>query len=81
MIVIKLILYFILGFLGVGLPTLRTMKVVDGEHLTVIPISLLSSANLYLFTILVANRDYTFMIVNSLGACLAVSLLAYRRKV
>jgi len=80
LIVLKIIGYFMLGLMGVGLPTIRTLKVIDGHYIQVFFIALLSTINLYIFTLLVITKDITFMIPNALGASVAVSYLAYRRK-
>jgi hypothetical protein len=79
MIALKCLFFMVWGFLGVGIPTLRTLHVIDGNYLKVFPLSIFASVNMYLFTYLVANQDYLFMIFNSIGAAFSVSYLAYKR--
>jgi hypothetical protein len=69
-----------LGFMGVGLPTIRTIKTMEGHYYLVFFISLISSLNLFAFTYLVVAKNYYFMGGNMLGAALSVSMIAYRRK-
>ena len=70
--------YFVLGLLGVGVPTLRTLSVIKGKYLLVIPLSLVGSINLFIFTWLVVEKDWLFIVCNSIGAAVAVSWIAYR---
>jgi hypothetical protein len=71
---------FILGAMGVGLPTLRTMKVIEGSYATVFVLTLICSANLFIFTNVVVTKNYLFMICNAIGAAISVSYIAYREK-
>lgn len=69
-----------LGLLGLGLPTLRQILVQEGHWIKVIPITVLASCSMYLFTYMVAEKDIPFMIGNTIGACIAISRLAYKQK-
>lgn len=70
----------LLGFLGVGLPTLRTIKTMEGEFISVFFISLCASASMFLFMNLVVALNYPFMVGNALGAATSVSLIGYKRR-
>jgi hypothetical protein len=65
-----------LGFIGVGLPTLRTLKTIKGDYLQVFFISLACSANLYAFTNFVVEQNYYFMTGNMFFAATSVALIA-----
>ena len=69
-----------LGFIGVGLPTLRTMKVIEGKPMSSFIIGLLSACSLFIFTNMVVLKNYPFMAANALGAAFAVAFLAYKNK-
>ena len=69
-----------LGFIGVGLPTLRIMKVMEGKFISVFFIGILSSISLYVFTNMVVLKNYPFMIANAIGAASSVSFLAWRKQ-
>lgn len=72
--------FFIAGVLGVGLPTVRTLQVIEGKYLAIIPVSILCSMNMYILTFLVAKGDLTFMALNALGSTVSVSYLAYKKR-
>lgn len=76
--ILRAIGFFLLGVLGVGLPTIRTLNVIKGKYLLVIPISLIASVNMIVFTWLIVDKNWTFIIFNSLGAACSVSYIAYR---
>jgi hypothetical protein len=69
-----------LGFMGVGLPTIRTIKTMEGHYIAVFFICLVSSLNLFAFTHLVIAKNFFFMGANMFGAALSVSVIAYRRR-
>ena len=77
-VILQALVFFFLGALGVGLPTMRTLSVIKGNYLQVIPFSLLGSVNLFIFTWLVVEKNWLFIICNSIGAAVAVSYIAYR---
>ena len=77
---LSVLLGLVLGFLGVGLPTLRTIEVMEGAYIKVFGISLLSTGCLFVFTNMVVLKNIPFMIANGFGAAFSVSLIAYRRK-
>lgn len=68
-----------LGFIGVGLPTLRTIETMEGSYIKVFFISIVATACLFVFTNMVVAMNIPFMIANSIGAGLSVSLIAYKR--
>ena len=70
--------FFLLGLLGVGLPTMRTLNVLRGKYWAVIPLSLAGSANMFIFTYFIIEKNWSFVIWNSIGAAVSVSYLAYR---
>lgn len=70
----------LLGFLGVGLPTLRTIKAMEGKFIQVFFISLLASVSMFTFMLIVVTLNYPFMIGNALGAAASVSLIGYKRR-
>lgn len=70
----------LLGFMGVGLPTLRTIKAMEGHWKSVFFISLLASASMFIFMYLVVNLNYSFMAGNALGAAVSVSFIGYKRR-
>lgn len=74
------LLGILLGFLGVGLPTLRTIKAMEGHFKSVFFISLLASCSMFLFMYLVVTLNYPFMVGNALGAACSVSLIGYKRR-
>lgn len=76
----SMLLGVVLGFMGVGLPTMRTIKAMEGKVVIVFFISLISSVNLFAFTHLVIAKNFWFMGANAIGAALSVSTIAYRRK-
>lgn len=70
----------VLGFLGVGLPTLRTIWTMEGRFILVFFVCLFCTANLFIFTNLVVTKNYYFMAANAIGAALSVTLIAWRRR-
>jgi len=77
---ITIALGFILGALGVGLPTLRILKVMEGKYVQAFFIALMATLNFYVFTNMIVEKNYKFMIANSIGAALSVSYLAFKRR-
>lgn len=71
---------FILGAVGIGLPTLRTLEVIKGNYGKVFVYSIVSTSCLYIFTQLVAASNYGFMFGNVLGSALSVTWIAYHEK-
>jgi hypothetical protein len=72
--------FFIAGVLGVGLPTIRTLQVIDGKYMAIVPVSIACSMNMYILTFLVAKGDLVFMALNALGSAVSVSYLAYKKR-
>jgi len=70
--------YVLAGFFGVGLPTLRYLYVSKGNYLKVIPVNIISSLNFVLFTKMIVDDNYTFLILNVIGSSIAVFLLAHK---
>lgn len=77
---VSMIVGLFLGLLGVGVPTMRMIKVMEGGWVVVFFLSLVATGNLYIFTNLVVAKNFYFMVANALGAALSVSILAYRRR-
>jgi hypothetical protein len=79
-----MISYFFLGILigavGIGLPTLRTLEVIKGHCLTVFLYSILASCAMFSFTVLVAGTNWPFMIGNVIGSAVSVTWIAYNEK-
>ena len=69
-----------MGIVGVGLPTMRMIHVLEGKCANVFVISVLASVNMYAFTRFVIQDNYYWMVANALGAAIGVTLIAYRRK-
>ena len=78
-IISKLLLGFVLGFVGLLLPNLRTIKMLEGHYIQVFFIHILASLMLVVFTILVAKAVIPFIIGNTIGGALAVSYLSYKK--
>lgn len=74
------LLGILLGFLGVGLPTLRTIKAMEGQFIFVFFISLVASISMFTFMVIVVSLNYPFMVGNALGAAISVSLIGYKRR-
>jgi len=70
----------LLGLLGVGLPTLRTIMSMEGHWKSVFFVSLCASCSMFVFMIVVVSMNYPFMIGNALGAALSVSFIGYKRR-
>jgi LytS/YehU family sensor histidine kinase len=79
-IVSNLLVGLIFGFIGLLLPNLRTIKMLEGNYIQVFFIHILASITLIIFTTLVAKGVIPFMIGNSIGGGLAVSYLSYKKK-
>jgi len=71
---------FLLGAVGIGLPTLRTLEVIKGNYGKVFIYSIISTSCLYIFTQLVAAGNFGFMLGNVLGSSLSVTWIAYHEK-
>lgn len=74
------LLGILLGAVGIGLPTLRTLRVIDGMYAQVFFYSVISSVCLFAFTQLVASHNIPFMVGNVLGSSLSVTWIAYNEK-
>lgn len=79
-ITLNLFLGLILGFVGLFLPNLRTIKMLEGYYIQVFFIHILASIMLIIFTTLVAKGVIPFMIGNSIGGGIAVSFLSYKKE-
>lgn len=81
MLIIKFFLLgIVLGAVGIGLPTYRTLKVIDGDYLQVFVLSTFASICLMTFTTLVASHNMPFMIGNVVGSSISVTYIAYLQK-
>lgn len=69
-----------LGAMGLGLPTYRTLKVLDGSIKQVFILSILSSVCLMIFTTFVASHNMPFIIGNIVGSSVSVTYIAYLQK-
>ena len=76
----KFLFGFALGFIGLLLPNLRTIRMLEGHYISVFFIHILASVMLIVFTILVSKLIIPFMVGNTLGGGLAVSYLSYRKR-
>lgn len=76
----QILLGLVMGFCGVGLPTIRTIQAMEGKYIRVFFVSLLATVNLYAFTRFAVKDNYWWMAANMLGAATAVSVIAYRRQ-
>lgn len=74
------LLGILLGFMGVGLPTLRVIMATEGRWKAVFFVSLCASCSMFVFMIMVVSLNYPFMIGNALGAAMSVSLIGYKRR-
>lgn len=79
-IVLNLSLGLVLGFVGLLLPNLRTIKMLEGNYVQVFFIHILASIMLIIFTTLVAKGVIPFMVGNSIGGGFAVSFLSYKKR-
>jgi len=70
----------LLGFMGVGLPTMRVIMAQEGQWKRVFFVSLCASCSMFAFMIIVVSLNYPFMIGNALGAATSVSLIGYKRR-
>lgn len=75
----NLLLGLVLGFVGLLLPNLRIIKMLEGHHIQVFFIHILSSIMLIIFTMLVAKGVLPFMIGNTIGGAIAVSYLSLKK--
>jgi hypothetical protein len=78
-IILNLLLGLVLGFIGLLLPNLRTIKMLEGHHVQVFFIHILASIMLIIFTLLVAKGIVPFMIGNTIGGGIAVSYLSLKK--
>lgn len=78
-IISNLLLGLLVGFVGLFLPNLRTMKMLDGHYIQVFFIHILASVMLIVFTLLVAKGVIPFMVGNTIGGSVAVTYLSYKR--
>ena len=76
----SVVLGFLLGFFGLGLHSLRTSYMVDGKVISTFISSAGTSVCLFIYTLMVIERDIPFVVANAIGASIAVSMVAYRRK-
>jgi len=76
----EVLLGLFMGIIGVGLPTIRMINVLEGKCANVFFISLLASVNMYAFTRFAIQDNYYWMVANALGAAIGVTVIAYRRK-
>ena len=70
----------LLGFLGVGLPTLRVIMATEGQWKAVFFVSLCASCSMFVFMVMVVSLNYPFMVGNALGAATSVSIIGYKRR-
>lgn len=70
----------LIGAVGIGLPTLRTLSVIKGDYVIVFIYSILASLSMLSFTTLVANGNVGFMIGNTLGSSISCTWIAYNEK-
>ncbi len=75
----SVMLGLVLGFMGVGLPTLRTIQTMEGRYLLVFFVSVICTLNLFAFTHFIIAKNVWFMAANTIGAGLSVSTIAYKR--
>lgn len=69
-----------LGFIGLLLPNLRTIKMLEGLYIQVFFIHILAAIMTIVFTMLVAQGVIPFMIGNTIGGAMSISVLAYKRR-
>lgn len=79
-IISNLLLGLVLGFVGLLLPSLRTIKMLEGHYIEVFFIHILASIMLIVFTTLVAKGVMPFMIGNTIGGAIAVSYLSFKKR-
>lgn len=70
----------LLGFMGVGLPTLRVIMATEGRYIAVFFVSLCASCSMFAFMVMVVSLNYPFMFGNALGAAISVSFIGYKRR-
>lgn len=75
----NLLLGLVIGFIGLLLPSLRTIKMLEGHYIEVFFIHILASIMLIVFTMLVAKGVVPFMIGNTIGGGIAVSYLSLKK--
>lgn len=75
----NLLLGFVIGFVGLLLPNLRMIKMLDGQYVQVFFIHILAAIMTMVFTLLVAQIVIPFMVGNTIGGALAVSYLSYKK--
>lgn len=78
-VIYNLLFGLVLGFVGLLLPNLRTIKMLEGLYVQVFFIHILASIMLIMFTLLVAKGVIPFMIGNTIGGAIAVSYLSYKK--
>jgi LytS/YehU family sensor histidine kinase len=79
-IISNLLLGLVLGFVGLLLPSLRTIKMLEGHYIEVFFIHILASIMLIVFTTLVAKGVMPFMVGNTIGGAIAVSYLSFKKR-
>ena len=75
-----MLLGLVLGFVGLLLPSLRTIKMLEGHYIEVFFIHILASIMLIVFTTLVAKGVMPFMVGNTIGGAIAVSYLSFKKR-
>ena len=73
--------YFLAGFFGVGLPTLRYLYVSKGNYIKVIPVNIISSLNFVLFTRMIVDDNWVFLVFNMIGSSIAVFIITYKESI
>lgn len=73
------LLGLISGFVGLLLPNLRIIKMLEGHHVQVFFIHILASIMMIVYTTLVAKGVIPFMIGNTIGGAIAVSYLSLKK--
>lgn len=70
----------LMGFIGVGLPTLRILNTIDGEYRRVALIQALSTLNMYTLMYFVAHKEWGWMFGNLVGAVASSTIIAFNRR-
>ena len=78
--ILSALIGLVIGFAGVGLPTLRTIQTIEGRYISVFFVCVLCTICLFIFTNMVVAKNIYFMVANIIGGSLSVSMMAWQRR-
>jgi len=78
--ILKFLAGFLIGFVGLWLPSLRIIKMLEGKCFEAFYLQIFSSIVLTIFTTQAAHGVMSFISGNTLGGAIAVAILAHQKR-